>query len=379
MKRDIGIVALVALGALGTGCEESFDDGGAGGGSTSATTTGPTAGPGGPGGGGDVEEVGVAFDVPVPATGRILVDLETAAVVSDGDGWDLAFEGVDVSTNGGLSGPGAGAAFGPYPATQILFDERPEVPFVIEDHAGGAFLDWYLYDGATHALWSRHHVVALQRGSTRHKVQILGYYGEVDGAPVSAVYHLRHAEVGADGASDTVVLDGLDGTAGGTGPGDDAPSGCLSLADGSITALSPADAQASTSWDLCFRRDVITVNGERGGPGGVVAVNLDAAAIAGESLAEVQARTAATELARFDAVDAARLDDPSLVWRGDRVISAFSDAWLEVRDGALAPVAASWLVVGADGVEHLVAFESLTGATATSVGTVRLRTRPVRR
>ena len=377
MRGDIGIAALVASAALGsTACEESFDHGPSGdGGATSTTTAGPATGPGE---GGGVQDVGVALDVPVPSTGRVLVDLETATIASEADAWDIAFEGVDVLTNGGLSGPGAGAAFGPYAATQILFDERPEVPFVIEDHAGGAFLDWYLYDGTTHALWSRYHVVGVQRGDARYKVQILGYYGEVDSAPVSALYHLRYAEVGAAGSSTTSIVEGLDGTAGGTGPDDAAPSGCLRLVDGTVTALGPAEAQASEAWDLCFRRDVITVNGERGGPGGVVAVNLDAGAIAGESLEDVAARTPDGEAARFDAVDAARLDDPALVWRGDRVISAFSDAWLETRDGALAPVAATWLVVGADGAEHLVAFEALTGATATSVGTVRLRTRPVR-
>jgi hypothetical protein len=106
-------------------------------------------------------------------------------------------------------------------------------------------------------------------------------------------------------------------------------------------------------------------------------VNLDEAAIATETLDDVKDRNASSEEGRFDDVNAATLDDPALAWRGDRIISAFSDKWLRIGADPVAPDFLTWLVVGNDGAEYLVAFESFTGATTTNPGTIRIRLKPL--
>lgn len=368
--RWIGVV--IACAALG--CEEVPGDTGAGGtgGSGGGDTGGAAAG------GSDPFEGAAAIDVAVPETGRAFVDLDTTAVASEGSPWDLAFEGQDVFTNGGASGSGQGAAFGPFEAETFLGDEVPEHPFLIEDEAGGAFLDWYAYDGTVHALYGRYHVHGVKRGDDLFKVQILGYYGEVAGAPASALYSLRFARVSEPGVEPTVTLEGIDATAGGVSGTDADPSTCLVLVTGETLALTPAEAAASKDWDLCFRRASISVNGGIGGPGGVLAVDLDRGATAAETLEEVMKRTAESMLARFEEVAWAALSDPELPWRGDRVVSAFSDQWTVPGSSPLAPADFTWLVAGADGVTpFFVAFESLTGATDDHPGTVRLRVKHI--
>src|SRR5688572_21151065 len=66
---------------------------------------------------------GVEIAVPVPDSGRAFVDLSVPAAIPSsevpGDGasgaaWDIAFEGYEVFTNSGVSGPGKGGALGPY-------------------------------------------------------------------------------------------------------------------------------------------------------------------------------------------------------------------------------------------------------------------------
>ena len=89
-------------------------------------------------------------------------------------------------------------------------------------------------------------------------------------------------------------------------------------------------------------------------------------------------RTAASELAAFDAVDYATLTAPGLAWRGDGVVSALSGKWLEAGKNPLEPARASWLVAGSDGeTPFFVAFDGFTGATATSLGTIQLRVKKI--
>ncbi len=301
---------------------------------------------------------------------KTFVRLATEEVVAESDAWDLAFTGWDVLTNGGVSGAANGGAFGPHVPLECAADVAA-VPFVRKDATGGAFRRWYAYDGTTHALHSRMHVYGVRDGARTWKVQILGHYGEVAGAPTSAVYRVRWAEVGSAGASETIEKHDLDGTAGGTGGGKGA---CLDLGSGAVAMLDAEEARASSAWHLCFRRDAISVNGELGGPRGVVAVDLDAAATEGETVEQVAARTPERERARFDAVDAAALAAPSLIWRGDRVVSAFSDAWY--APATLAPAPACWIVIGADGASRFgVIFEAFEGASAAGPGVVAMRVR----
>lgn len=374
-KRIVMIFGACVGVACGLGCEEvpGLDGSGGGGSAGSASGGGETGG-----GGADPFAGGTPVEVEVPEEGRVWLDLDTQTVAGDGDGeWDLAFEGVDVFTNGGASGSGKGAAFGPFEAAAFVGDEVPEHPFLIEDESGGAFVDWFAYDGSDHVIYSRFHVYGVRRADALYKVQILGYYGDLQGAPTSGIYSLRVAAVG-DEVGATKVIEGLDATAGGPSGGDDAESACVVLETGETLMLTLAEAAASTKWDLCFRRASVAVNGDLGGPGEVTAVDLDRAATEGESLEEVKARSAASELGRFDAVVASTLSDPTLPWRGDRIVSAFSDHWIEPGSAPLSPVAATWLVAGSNGTSpFLIAFDRFTGATAAHPGTVRVVVKPL--
>jgi hypothetical protein len=248
------------------------------------------------------------------------------------------------------------------------------VAFLVSDAPGGAFDRWFAYDGATHQLYSRYHVIGVRSGGALYKVQILGFYGERDGAPVSGLFQLRYARVSSEGVGATQLVENLDGTAGGSDPDDSDPSGCIRLADGAVSSLTPAQAAGSSDWDLCFRRSVISVNGGDGGPGMVEAVNLSASDTDGETLDEVAQRTAASEQARFDLVDHASLSDPALVYRGDGIVSALTGRWYRPGSNPLEPSDQWWLVAGSDGeTPFAVGFEAFEGATSTSPGTVRLR------
>lgn len=324
---------------------------------------------------------GIPLEVDVPAEGRVFVDLAGPSVVelptdgADSTAWDLAFSKWDVFTNSGPSGSGAGKAFGPLEILGYFADTPPEVPFLTEDRTGGAFLDWYDYDSAFHALYSRFHVYGVKREDRLWKVQILGYYGEVEGAPVSAIYSIRYAEVTSTGIGATVIVESIDGTAGGPSGSEDAPSTCLDLATGALSQKTPTKARVETDWDLCFRRTIVSVNGELGGPGPVAAVDLDADETATETLAENQQKTGDSMLPAFDAVDSAALANPALSYRGDRIVSAFSDVWVSRTEP---PTFANgcWRVVGGDGSdEHVLVFTGIDGYGPASAGKVTLRVR----
>jgi hypothetical protein len=318
--------------------------------------------------------------VDVPASGRVFVSLASPAVVTpEGDArtspaWDLAFEGWDVFTNSGPSGAGKGAGFGPLSTTAFLSQAAPSVPFLQSDKTGGPLLDWYAYDGTAHVLYSRFHVYGVRRGDSAWKLQILAYYGERNNAPVGAIYRVRYAALA--GPADVHELE-IDGTAGGVQAAATSPSGCVDLATGTVSMLVPAEAQASSAWDLCFRRDTISVNGEAGGPRGVGAVDLQAAATRDEKLADVSARTAADQRAAFDAATADAF--AGAAFRGDHVVSAFERGrWLDTTASPPRPEDAAWLVVdAAGGRKFLVSFSSFENSTAQSPGTVVMHIKPV--
>lgn len=306
------------------------------------------------------------LSVVVPSSGGVDVRLDAPAITGADGPWDVRFSGWDVFTHGGASGGGAGGAFGPLDPRACAAD-APTLPIVIRDHAGGAFEDWYAYDGTTHALHSRFHVYGVRDATHTYKVQILSYYGEVAGAPTSAVYRVRWADARGGPTRELATLDATAGGASGAGP-----SACLDLGTGVVAMHTTLEASTATDWHLCFRRDAITVNGERGGPRGVGAVDADFALREGETLATVSARTADSERPRFDRQ---ALDDPTLVFRGDRVLSAFSDAWF-ARTVPRAPLSACWVVVGHDGATRYgLLFDHFLGASDASPGTVTLHVR----
>lgn len=364
----VSVAAIAIAGGLCAGCDDSGPSGtgGSGGGTSSTTDTAPFAS-------------GDPLDVPVPETGRVFVDLDVPGLVDEGAAWELAFEGRDVFTNGGESGPGMGSAFGPLDAIDFQSEEVPYHPFLIEDEPAGAFVDWYKYDGTVHVLYGRYHVFGVRRGDSLYKVQILGFYGEVAGAPVAAIYSLRYAPVTAAGVGPTTTLTEVDGTAGGSMGTPDDPSACLTLSTGEVKLLLPSQAVTSPDWDLCFRRAVISVNGDLGGPGGVEAVDLERDKTKDEKLEDVMSLTADSELPRFDAVTHADLSDPALPWTGDTIMSAFTDLWLEPGASPLKPAEYAWLVAGSDGTTaFVVGFEGFTGATDKGPGTVHLRVRKLK-
>ncbi|MBX3203877.1 MAG: HmuY family protein [Labilithrix sp.] len=371
---SVVLACLFAAASLGVACSEDVGSGDAK--NDAATNTGDAG-----------DDPGAAFNageellVPVPESGRVYAKLASPpAVVTPGEpktdlGWDLAFEGLDVYTNSGPSGSGASLAFGPLDAIAFLDDVAPQVPFLTADKSGGAFVRWYFYEGApNHGLYSRFHVFGVKDGDKLYKVQVLSYYGKRDGAAVSALYRIRYAEVGQP-AKEAVDLDG---TAGGTTAGDpNAPSECIDLGTGARTMLTAAAARTSSAWHLCFRRQDISVNGEEGGPRGVGAIDFDAQKTATEKFEDVLDLTPESELARFDAIDAASFDGQTL--RGDRVVSAFSGLWTERGVSPAAPGKFAWLVVGADGkTRYLVGFARFDGATATNPGTIVMRVKPVK-
>ena len=354
------VLALALLASLGCSEDVGGGEGGAGGTAPASYAT---------------------VTIPVSADDTTYVSLSAPEVVSVADpatssAWDLAFRGWEVFTNSGLSGPGSGGAFGPL--GPLDFDEpRPPVPFVVEDETAGAFWRWWAYDGNGHLIYSRYHVYGVRQAGTYWKVQVLGYYGEDLGAPVTALYRVRYAEVSEQGSGPTSELLDLDGTAGGVDPPPTAPSGCLDLRTGAVLLLSLAEASASADWHLCFRRDNISVNGELGGPGGVEAVDIDRASLLkDESLEVVKGRTAESELPRFEATDYAVLTDPKLVYVGDRITSAFAARWFDAATSPPTPTDTSWFVVTAGGVdEHMVLFESFDGAAGGSPGQITARVR----
>lgn len=328
--------------------------------------------------GGVVDPSVTTLAVDVPLSGRVFASLAENTTSSDSAApWDLAFEGYGLFTNGGASGAGEGWAFGPFDASTFDDASVPVAPITTPDQAAGAFLDWYFYEGApAHVLWSRYHTIGVRDGDRMWKVQILSYYGERDGAPVSGLYRLRYAELLESGEADAgeVDVDGLDATAGGVSGDADAPSECLDLASGERRSIRPSVAASDAGWHLCFRRQTITVNGGVSGPRGVVAADLQETDTVHETLAEVQARSAESTLSAFRAATRGSFSATTLA--PDRVVSGFGSSWVTPHAAPPTPAPATWIVRGADG-QHtfLLRFVSFTGASDQSPGHVLLQTK----
>lgn len=338
-----------------------------------------------PGGAGSAAERAGSVVVGIQPARRTFVELATPSLVeveAQGEtsiGWDLALQGRDVFINGGISGPGDGSAFGPLAAPTFLSDTAPDVPLLLKDRAGGALLDWYDYAGSTHQLFSRYHVYALRDGERRYKLQVLGYYGERRGAPVAAVYHVRYAQVTPEGHGDIHDVSMIDASAGGSNDDERAPSACLELDTEAISQLTPSEARSSQDWQLCFRREAIAVNGGRSGPRGVAAVDLQANETAQETEADIQTRTAESEQELFADLDYTALNDETLVYREDGVVTAFAERWLVPGSSPAELSDSVWLVIGADGAsKYLLRFSELSGDPGREPATLRIEAKPVR-
>jgi len=130
------------------------------------------------------------------AGGSKCYDIDAAAEVAcstSATDWDIKVEVVgqkwNIWTNGGVSGSGTGAAFGP-------FDSTEEVDYVSgtvnsagtslsrmygRDSAGGVFKDnsWYAYNlQENNKLWPNYRVYAIDTGTAKFKFQVLSFYDD---------------------------------------------------------------------------------------------------------------------------------------------------------------------------------------------------------
>jgi hypothetical protein len=134
--------------------------------------------------------------------GPIYVDFSTGSVVTPADpristDWDLAFTNYDIHQNSTVFGPGA---CGTYEIWQdqtdpTNFSETNSAPTAPQayfpDNLGSVMANWYNYDGNTHILSSKSHVYAIRSGSHHYKLQIITYYKDIGGTPVSGYYTFR--------------------------------------------------------------------------------------------------------------------------------------------------------------------------------------------
>src|SRR5690606_12492625 len=116
---------------------------------------------------------------------------------------------------------------------------------------------------------------------------------------------------------ETIVLSGIDATAGGVSAPAGAPCGCVNLVRGAFLELTKDEWGTRTDWHVCFQRTDVFLNGGLVGPGDVSAVDLDVDPESGEDTGLTdaeQGRTAASESERFDAVTFGDLNASYLRW-----------------------------------------------------------------
>ncbi|MCC5808763.1 MAG: HmuY family protein [Ectothiorhodospiraceae bacterium] len=164
--------------------------------------------------GNGVESFTFEFDVQVPDTsqftteatftgsipgsgGDVCFDFDTDATVDcTGTAWDLkiGFQGRDfyLRSNGGVSGDGDGAAFGPFPWSELsAFTSATTEPggtsiagLYVPDSSGGVFdaHEWYGYNlSGQHRLWPNYRVYLVDTDSAddaspRFALQLINYY-----------------------------------------------------------------------------------------------------------------------------------------------------------------------------------------------------------
>jgi hypothetical protein len=136
----------------------------------------------------------------------VYVDFSTGATVNPADprtstDWDLAFTNYEVHQNATVFGPGASGTYEIWMDQTIPtdFNETLEAPTAPQayfaDDFGSVMKNWYNYNGETHTLTSKQHVYVIQTGAHYYKMQIITYYKEIGGSPVSGWYNFRWAEL----------------------------------------------------------------------------------------------------------------------------------------------------------------------------------------
>jgi hypothetical protein len=140
------------------------------------------------------------------SSGPVYIDFSAGAVSHPADpttstDWDLEFTNYDIHQNATVFGIGA---CGTYEVWQDQtdstdFNETTTAPTVPQayfaDNLGSVMANWYNYDGNTHILTSKNHVYAIRSGSHTYKLQIISYYKDIGGSPVSGWFTFRWAEL----------------------------------------------------------------------------------------------------------------------------------------------------------------------------------------
>jgi hypothetical protein len=138
--------------------------------------------------------------------GPIYIDFSAGSVTNPPDpanslDWDLAFVNYEVHQNATIFGIGA---CGTYEVWQDQtdptdFSETQEAPTVPQayfaDQFGSVMSDWYNYNGDTHVLTSKNHVYVIRNNGHYYKLQIITYYRDIGGNPVSGYYTFRWLEL----------------------------------------------------------------------------------------------------------------------------------------------------------------------------------------
>ena len=151
--------------------------------------------------GSDLTGAARSATVEVSGGGEAYFSLDSGEQVTPADpagsmDWDLHFSGYVIRLNGGISGPGEGGAFPAYETGQTFEEIEEAMGFgYFPDKAGSAFSgdsgEWYSYDSDTHILTTRNHVYVIDTGEGFYKMQLLNFYREVEGSPVSGFITFR--------------------------------------------------------------------------------------------------------------------------------------------------------------------------------------------
>lgn len=144
----------------------------------------------------------------------------------------------------------------------------------------------------------------------------------------------------------------------------------VSLADSAVVTPTPS-ATESAAWDIAFFSTNVTLNGGAAGPGGVTGACLCQNAAA--TNAEILAMTPTTELADFESVTSVPV---GTTFTADVLTPAITGWFTGTGAAAQADTTKHWFVRLADSTTFaVVRVKSITGATATSAGTVTVEYR----
>jgi hypothetical protein len=289
------------------------------------------------------------------SSGPVFLTVRDRATVTPGDpaastGWDLRVDDGRFNLNGGESGPGEAWGFGPVGVGEADYESLTDhtqvtIQFQFTDEFESIMTDWYLYEDRGHTIYSRYHVYALQVDPAHiYKVQVLSYYGELNGSPQSGIIDLRWAPIDDTGAPREVSLDAR---AGGSRNSDDYPFTYFSFSTGSTVALTDEEAETSAAWDFAFKRYNVKLNGGLSGSKGVSGFDFQAGRE--ETLDEVKGWTADSQLPDFEAADSAGIDGP---WVEDRIGCILNTAVTLDDQGNPIPTGNVYVISGADGTSY---------------------------